>query len=221
MAKSGFLLVPQLLGSDDLPVERDKHRSFSMIENYVYLYHTDTLIALPVYPESITDTMSIRFSETTPLSRSAPIYSYSSSGPRTFQVQLPLHRDLMNQVNIKTESFIYKNIGVDIYKDDYVEILVKQLQSAALPSYAASEKMVNPPIVAVRFGNSLFCKGVITDGVTVEHSGPILPNNKYAMQTVSFTVSEIDPYDAEYVALVGGFRGLNTTLERNLYKTGR
>ena len=40
------------------------------------------------------------------------------------------------------------------------------------------------------------------------------------LQDVSFTVNEVDPYDAETVAMVGSFRGLNASLERNLWKTG-
>ena len=72
---------------------------FNMIDNYIYLYHTDTLVVLPTYADSITDTMSASFSQTTPLARSAPIYSYSSSGPRQLTITLDLHRDMMQQIN--------------------------------------------------------------------------------------------------------------------------
>ena len=95
--------------------------------------------------------------------------------------------------------------------------MINQLQSAALPRYAATEKLIDPPLVAVRFGNSIFCKGVVDGGVTATHSGPILENNKYALVTVSFTVTEVDPYDADVVALEGGFRGIRTSLERNIF----
>ena len=53
------------------------------IENYIYFYHTGELIILPIYPDNVSDTSTAQFSPTSPLSRSAPIYSYSSSGPRT------------------------------------------------------------------------------------------------------------------------------------------
>ena len=191
-------------------------KSFSMIDNYIYLYHTDTLIALPLYPESIQDSMDVNFQPTTPLSRSAPIYSYTSSGPRSFQVSLPLHRDMMNQINTSASRLNIPNLD----EDDYLDTMIKQLHAIALPRYAASEKMINPPLIAIRFGNDLFCKGVVTGNVTVTYAGPILRTNKYAEVTVAFTISEVDPYDADSVMLCGGFRGLRTTLDARVYGNG-
>ena len=81
--------------------------------------------------------------------------------------------------------------------------------------------MVNPPMVAIRFGNEIYIKGIVNGSVSVEYSGPILPNNKYALVNISFTVTEVDPYDAETVAVSGSFRGLNKTLERRLYKNNK
>lgn len=186
-----------------------------MIDNYIYLYHTDTLIALPTYPETITDAMSTTFNQATPLSRSAPIYSYSYSGPRSFSVTLQLHRDLMNSINVSSSNL---NIE-DLSRDDYVDILIKQIQAIALPRYAATEKMVNPPMIAVRFGNDIFCKGVVTGGVTITYSGPILRTDKYAQVNVDFSISEVDPYDADSVMNVGSYRGINQDLERRIWKT--
>ena len=185
---------------------------FDMIENYIYLYHTKTFIIIPQYPESISDTLNSTFASTTPLSRSAPIYSYSNSGPRNLQVTLSLHRDLMTAVNTN-RSNVKLEIG-----DDYVDTLIKQIQAVALPSYEAAEKMVSPPIVAVRFGNDIFCKGIVNGGITLTYKTPIIEGNKYAVVDISFTVSEIDPYDASTVMQAGSFRGLNTTLENRLFK---
>lgn len=190
---------------------------FSMIDNYIYLYHTDTLIAIPTFPETIADTMSARFSETTPLSRSAPIYSFVNSGPRTFAVSLQLHRDMMTDINIASSNLKIANLD----DEDYVDILVKQLNAAVLPRYAAQEKMVNPPMIAVRFGNDIFCKGVVTGGLTTTYSGPILRTDKYAQVNIDFTINEIDPYDADSVMQLGHFRGLNTDLERRIWKTSQ
>ena len=189
---------------------------FNMIDNYIYLYHTKTLIALPLFPDSIQDSMVTTYSSNTPMSRSAPIYSYSGSGPRSLTLELPLHRDMMNSVNISNKSIFSAKID-ELSADDYVDTMINQLQSAALPRYASAEKMINPPLVAVRFGNSIFCKGVVDGGVSTTHSGPILENDKYALVTVSFTVHEVDPYDADTVALEGGFRGIRTTLESRLF----
>ena len=192
-------------------------KPFVMIDNYVYLYHTDTLIALPLYPESIQDSIGTNYSETTAMSRSAPIYSYSNSGPRTLQLELPLHRDMVNEINMK-DSNLSRRKAPNLEDEDYVDIMIRQLQAAALPRYAAAEKMVNPPLVAVRFGNDLFCKGVVQGGVSTNHHGPILRTGKYACVNVTFNVHEVDPFDADTVMLQGGLRGLSKTLERNIWK---
>lgn len=206
--------------SANTPVTKDNTyagstaKVFNMIDNYVYLYHTDTLIAIPTYPESINDTMSVRFNSAELLSRSAPIFSYASSGPRSVQISLHLHRDMMNSVNTTASNLKVS----DLEKEDYVDIIVKQLQAAALPRYAASEKMVNPPIVAVRFGSDVFCKGVVAGQVGTTYSGPILRTDKYAEVRIDFTLQEIDPYDADSVITAGHYRGLSTDLERRVWK---
>ena len=227
---------------------------FPIIDNYIYIYHTGTLIILPTFPESINDSMPANYSSTPIMGRSAPIYSYSNSGPRSVDIQLKLHRDMMNQVNINSQSLLASynpslfakdsNIKKQLQRKDYIDILINQLQSIAIPSYAASEKMVNPPVVAIRIGDEIFCKGIVEGGVSTAFSGPILANpiynargeeqyitdpvtgkktkltgkGKYALVDISFKVTEIDPYDASIAASEGSMRGLNRTLERNLYR---
>lgn len=183
-----------------------------MIDNYIYLYHTKTFVVIPTYPEQIADTMQASFAQTTVLSRSAPIFAYSNSGPRSFQITLNLHRDLMKDVNFKVS-----NMKIPV-GEDYVDVLIKQMQAAVLPRYSASEKMVDPPIIALRFGNDIFCKGVINGSLTTTYSGPILKTNNYAEVSISFNISEIDPYDADTVVTSGSFRGLSMSLERGLWK---
>ena len=89
------------------------------------------------------------------------------------------------------------------------------MQASVLPRYSASEKMVNPPMVALRFGNEISCKGVLTGGLTTTYSGPILASDKYAEVTIDFAITEVDPYDAESIIEYGSFRGLSTSLERS------
>ncbi len=185
-----------------------------LIENYIYLYHTDKFVLLPTYPEQIQDSLSANFQSSNPLSRSAPIYSYSYSGPRSMQITLNLHRDMMSQLNYNLSNYDLK----DYEGKDYVDVMIAELQTIALPKYDSSIKMVNPPMVALRFGNEIYIKGVVIGGISVTYSGPILPNNKYSVVQVSFNVNEVDPYDADTVAVTGSFRGLNKTLERRLYK---
>lgn len=187
-------------------------RVFNMIDNYIYLYHTDTLIVIPEYPQNFTDSLSVQFNPETPLMRSAPIFSYSSSGPRGLDVNLEMHREMMKQIN-----YGVSNAPVTL-TDDYVDLLIKQIQAAALPVYEASSKMVDPPLVAIRFGNEIFCKGVITGDVAVSYDVPILPDGKYAKVSLGFHIEEVDPYDAFTVQTVGSFRGLDTSLERKIYQ---
>ncbi len=188
---------------------------FDLITNYIYLYHIDKFIVLPTYPETIQDTLNSTFQQTNALARSAPIFTYSNSGPRSMQITLNLHRDLMTQINYGVSNINLNEVDIG---DDYVDTMIKQLQAIALPAYATAEKMVNPPMVALRFGNEIYVKGVVTSGITVTYGLPLLANDKYASVSVSFSVSEVDPYDANSVMVNGSFRGLNKTLERRLFK---
>ena len=132
--------LQEVTAEDTLRTAPEKY--FNMIDNYLFLYHTKTLIALPLFPDTIQDSMVTTYTPNTPMSRSAPIYSYSSSGPRSLSVELPLHRDMMNSINIDNKSMFSAKID-SLSSDDYVDIMINQLQSMALPKYASSEKMVN------------------------------------------------------------------------------
>ena len=189
-------------------------KNFRLIENYIYLYNIDQFAIIPVYPESISDSMSASFAQTSPLARSAPIYSYQSSGPRVVRFSITLHRDMFYQINWENST-----LQTDM-SNDYVDTLENRLQACALPQYSSAEKMVDPPMVAVRFGNDIYIKGVVTGSVSVDYSPPILETNKYAVVTIGFEVSEVDPYDASMVAQAGSFRGLDKSLERRLGRVG-
>jgi len=185
---------------------------FRMIDNYIYLYHVDQFIVIPTFPDSLNDQIGVTYNSSTPMARSAPIYSYSHSGPRSLQINLDLHRDMMSQINWQVSNATVAT------GDDYVDTLIKLVQAAALPAYGASEKMVDPPMVAVRFGNDIFIKGVVTGSVGVTYQAPVLANEKYAHVSVSFTVEEVDPYDAQTILSAGSFRGVDTKLERTFWR---
>lgn len=185
-------------------------RIFTMVDNYIYLYHTDTLIVVPGYADSITDTMEAHFSPSDLLARSAPIFSYQNSGPRSIDVKFDLHRDMMQQIN-----YGVSNAKVNL-TDDYVDIMIREIQAIVLPSYNTAEKMVNPPMVAVRLGNDVFIKGIVRN-VGVTYNYPIDRNGRYTLINIAFSVTEVDPYDAETVMQQGSFRGLSTSLERKIW----
>ena len=189
---------------------------FSLIENYIYLHHLEKYIILPSFPQSVADNMQVTFASQTPLARTAPIYSYSYSGPRSLNVQIELHRDMFNQVNTNNKSI--KDLDIP-ENEDYVDAMIRYLEACALPKYSAASKMIDPPIVSVRFGDDIFIKGVIIGEVGVTYQTPIITNSlgqgsKYALVSIHFNIHEIQPFDAESVVNAGSMRGLNTTLER-------
>lgn len=180
-------------------------------DNYIYISHLGDdgeYLILPSYPESIQDSLQSTFSSEYALSRSAPVYTYSNSGPRSMQITLPLHRDLMDDVNISGSNITLED------GEDYVDTLIKKLQSIAVPKYNLNNKAVEPPLVAIRLGNDIFIKGIVNGGVTVVYRKPILSNNKYAQVDITFTVYEVDPYDATTIAKNGSFRGMTRGMRK-------
>lgn len=192
--------------------------AWNKINNYIYFYHLEKFCVLPDCPENVTDAMASEFASTNALARTAPVFSYQHSGPRTMSVNLEFHRDMMNDLNRNVSNL--KDNVVDFSGDDYVDTLIKYLQAIALPKYneySSGSKTVIPPMIAVRFENNIFIKGVVTSGIQVTYKKPILIDGKYAVIDVSFTVSEVEPYDADYVVEAGSFRGLTRTFKNGIY----
>lgn len=165
-------------------------------DNYIIFYHTGKSYTIPVDPESIADTMNASFASNSPLSRSAPIYSYQNSGPRTVSVSFTLHRDLCKEFNPGSE--------------DMVEELVDNLEGMVLPDYESANKVVNPPIVALKIRDEVYVKGVVTN-VSKTYQLPLLNYGgeyKYALVSLTFAISEIQPYSASILSAIrGGRRG--------------
>lgn len=201
--------------NDALRYTKKSRIIYDHIDNYIYLHHTSTLLMLPVYPENLQDQSSANFSSTQPLGRSAPIYSYTHSGPRQISFSFTLHRDMMNQANQWVDTNIQLGEG-----EDYVDAFIRCIQAAALPRYSSSDKMIDPPLVTVRVSDDVCIKGVVNGGVGVDYRLPINKMNKYAVVGVNFQVSEVDPYDADLVLSIGSYRDtgeikLSTSGERN------
>jgi hypothetical protein len=226
-------------------ISRGKLFNELVTNNYIYISHLGEgyqYWRLPTEPDSIADTLGSTFTQTTALGRSAPIFTYSSSGPRSIQVTLNLHRDMMDDINMSNVSpFV-----VQAYKDtekldadgnpttklvalqafpqdrseDYTDTLIRALQSIALPHYSDVNNTVEPPIVALRFGDEIFIRGIVDSGITVTYEKPILSNNKYAQVTIAFTVYEIDPYDAQAIFNNGSFRGVVATMKAGMGLNG-
>jgi hypothetical protein len=177
---------------------------------YLYISHLDEDFQywqLPGYPNEVSDDMQSNFVATTALGRSAPVYTFSNAGPRSVQIRLEFHRDMFEDM----PSNVTPRDG-----EDKAESFIHALQAIAVPKYNLSNKAIEPPIVAVRLGREVFIKGVVTSSIGVTYAKPILVNEKYAVISVSFTISEVDPYDATTVFQNGSFRGLTATLRQGM-----
>lgn len=188
-------------------------QNYILPDNYIYISHLDEDMRfwrLPSCPETISDSMGSTFGETTALGRTAPVYTYSRSGPRQVQINLALHRDMMDDVNIGISNAKLRD------GEDYVDNLIRALQSISVPKYNLSNKAIEPPLVALRLSNEVFIKGVVNGSIGLVYKLPILSNGKYAEVTLSLTVSEVDPYDSTTVFANGSFRGVVQTLKKGM-----
>lgn len=180
---------------------------------YIYISHLDLpeefkYWQLPGYPDEVTDQMNSSFQENTALGRSAPVYTFSSAGPRSIQISLNFHRDMFEEM----PSNVVPRDG-----EDKAESFIHALQAIAVPKYNLSNKAIEPPLVAIRLGREVFIKGIVNSGISITYGKPILVNEKYATMKVSFTVSEVDPYDATTIFKNGSFRGLTATLRKGMH----
>lgn len=180
---------------------------------YIYISHLDLpeeakYWQLPGYPDKVTDQMASNFAQNTALGRSAPVYTFSNSGPRSITINLSFHRDMFEEMpsNVTPRE-----------DEDKAESFIHALQAIAVPKYNLSNKAIEPPLVAIRLGREVFIKGIVSGGVNVTYGKPILSNEKYALIDISFTVSEVDPYDASTVFKNGSFRGLTATLRTGMH----
>lgn len=190
---------------------KDK-RIFSVLPDcYIYISHLDEspkYWQLPGYPDEVTDNMESTFQPTSALGRSAPVYTYSSSGPRSINISLNFHRDMFEEM----PSNVVPNEG-----EDKAESFIHAIQAISVPKYNLTNKAIEPPLVAVRLGREVFIKGIVSGGVSVTYRKPILSDEKYAGISISFTVTEVDPYDATTVYKNGSFRGLTATLRKEMH----
>ena len=191
----------------------NKGKTTVLDDNYIYISHLDKdfqFWKLPTWPDTISDSMQSTFTPTNALGRTAPVYTFSNSGPRTVRISIPLHRDLMDEVNLGVSN---SKLGEG---EDYVDNLVRALQAIALPKYNLKNKAIEPPLVALRLSNEIFIKGVVTSGIGMDFTKPILSNGKYAKIDLTLEISEVDPYDATSVFKNGGFRGVVQSLKKGM-----
>jgi hypothetical protein len=179
-------------------------------DGYIYISHLDEGFQywmLPGVPDEVTDSMRTQFTPNSALGRSAPVYTFSDAGPREIQINLSFHRDMFEDM----PSNVTPNDG-----EDKADSFIHALQAIAVPKYNLSNKAIEPPLVALRLNRQIFIKGIVSGGVSVTYGKPILTNEKYAAVKISFTISEVDPYDSTTVFKNGSFRGLTATLRKGM-----
>lgn len=194
------------------------YTSYVPLNSYIYISHLDEdyqFWRLPSFPDTVSDQMQSSFASTNVLGRTAPVYTYSNSGPRTVSFDLSLHRDLMDDIN---EGYSNANLGPG---EDYTDSLIRALQSISVPKYNTNNKAVEPPLVAIRLGDEIFIKGVVNSSIQLSYKKPIIPNRngkgeRYAAVSLVLTISEVDPYDATTVFQNGSFRGVVNSLRHGM-----
>lgn len=194
------------------------------INAYIYIYHLGLEFNLPTLPESITDTLSIDFQKQAILARSAPLVTLVGAGPRTTQVNITLHRQSFALENPQIDSITKKGYVMmpdvvtgqqkKVLATDAADLLINAISALSLPKYLDTAKAIVPPSLLIRYGNETVIRGV-PDSITKTSSGVWLKNGKLALVSLSFNVTEVEPYSAQYVAQNGSMRGLSTTLSRS------
>lgn len=198
---------------------------------YLYISHLDEgyqYWMLPGYPDEVTDQMQSNFMDNNALGRSAPVYTFSNAGPRSVSISLTFHRDMFEEINRfqypkGSKYFGSGKVGNNLSDEDFdtaaedmAEKFIHAIQAIAVPKYNLSNKAVEPPLIAIRLGQEVFIKGIVSGNISVTYSKPILYNEKYAIVKVGFTVSEVDPYDSTTIFKNGSFRGLTATLRKGM-----
>lgn len=177
-----------------------------LVQNYIYFHHLETGCIIPQFPESVSDSMSAKFNNTEILGRSAPIVTYSGSGPRQVSIALKLHRDMLADVNLTNVTFL----GEAIDPEEAINILIRTMEAAVLPKYVDATKAINPPVISVRIGRDIYIKGVCSR-VQHEWNGPIR-DDRYLQCDISFDVQEYNAYDAKLAKTLGKYRGQDSNV---------
>lgn len=194
-------------GSNKRVIYTGDDRAFVDVQCYMYFHHLDKYMIIPLYPNNVQDQMTIQMPNQSILGRSAPIFTYSSSGPRTVNFSMTVHRDMLRQVNLTNGT---------ITSDDYIDTLIKLMQACTVPEYSDPQKLINPPVVTLRIVDEIYIKGVIQGQVGIRYKAPVLNTvfgKKYSQVEVGFNIAEFDPFSASQIAKYGSFRGYNSSMD--------
>lgn len=164
-------------------------------------------IELPMTPPQVSDSNSANYAQQTILSRSAPVYSYISTGPRTISVSIKVHREMMDNMDYSSYnlgSADYKSLDTIRKERGSLEVLTDCLQLIVTPTYTNST-MVIPPKITLKLEN-LKITGIVRS-LQSTWELPVV-NDEYSVVTHNLSIEEIDPYDSSSILRLGGYRGL-------------
>lgn len=183
-----------------------------MVESYIYIYHINKQFFLPVVPDSFTNSLPINFSSTPIPMSSAPLQTFSSAGPRSLAVTLKLNRALFEMDNADEWQWD-KTTRENHFKErsEKMEQLINALSALSLPTYSNSTKLVVPPSILYRAGEEVCISGIVSGNVTISTSG-VWVHGKLSNVDISFTITEVLPFSAEYTAKNGMYRSISTDL---------
>lgn len=177
----------------------------NVVKNFIYFHHIDKACILPCYPQTISESISVTWNATNLLQSSAPIQTWSNSGPRVIPFNFDLHREMLTDTNVTSQTFLGRSLIME-EPENLMEDLISTIKAAALPKYTYVTRIVNPPIVSVSIGNQIYIKGVVNSSVTTDYKGAIR-QGKYNEVSLSFSVTEITPYDADSIQKLGNYVG--------------
>ena len=172
------------------------HQCYIEIDGNTYYF--------PCFPASYSDSSSSSISQLNPLGRSEPFQIYSNSGPRKVDVSFEMHREMFVYRTMGGSGARYDASNTNAEFDE-MDILINALQSAVYPKTEGSGDYTIVPKVRLVLGNNCRITGIIDGSVSVSWNGPINPNKKYSMASVSFGVVEVtgNPKTHEWVLANG------------------
>lgn len=161
------------------------------------------LLELPLYPEQVTESISVAWTTQKVLGRSSPVSAYANTDLKTVNFSLDLHRDLMTGSFSHTADTAKKVGYVGGKRNDKSQVAGYQQQTSKGPFgtrtwYVNANKMLQiscypqytskgliPPTTYFIFGQMIL-KGYVTSYQT-EWKKPIL-NSFYGWNSVSITM---------------------------------
>ncbi|AWD93029.1 hypothetical protein HSE3_gp077 [Bacillus phage vB_BceM-HSE3] len=150
------------------------------ITGLVYNMNTGTKFEFPAMPDEISDNENAQFEDQAIAGRSAPIFNYSSSGPRSVSFSITLHDD---------------------YCKDGILATVNKFKALVYPSY---RELIASPKCYIRIGDFIRCICVV-ESVDVTWKKPYR-NGIYIVADVNISLKEVADVPYSTHEIEGGIR---------------